>query len=96
MFETLARRLQGGIPVISRSVHATGVREGDIAAGLTEVQRRYPDIDIGSYPYFREKSGSGVAIVAKGTDAPATEAAIDEVIVLFRSIGGDPVSGEPD
>ena len=95
MFEALAPSLQGGAPVISRSVHASGVREGDIAAGLTDVQARFPDLDIGSYPYFRT-TGSGVAIVAKGTDAGAAEAAIAEVTVLFEGLGAEPLQGEPD
>jgi len=94
MFETLAPTLKGGVPVISRSVHATGVREGDLADGLTQVQARYPALDIGSYPYFRDQA-SGVAIVAKGTDAAAAEAAIAEVTTLFASLGTPAVPGEP-
>ena len=95
MFEALAPTLQGGAPVVSRSVHATGVREGDIAAGLTAVQARFPALDVGSYPYFREATGSGVAIVAKGTDAASAEAAVAEVVALFRSLGAEPAAGEP-
>jgi molybdenum cofactor synthesis domain-containing protein len=94
MFECLAPSLKGGAPVLSRSLHATGVREGDIAEGLTAIQARYPALDIGSYPYFRDNA-SGVAIVAKGVDAAAAEAAIAEVDVLFRALGSDPVAGEP-
>jgi molybdopterin-biosynthesis enzyme MoeA-like protein len=81
--------------VISRSVHATGLPEGDIAAGLTEVQARYPSLDIGSYPYFREGQGPGVAIVAKGTNPAEAERAIAEVAALFRSLGSEPLAGEP-
>ena len=94
MFETLALSLKGGDPVVSRSVHATGIREGEIAEGLTSIQARYEGLDLGSYPYFRD-GGPGVAIVAKGTDAKAAEAAIEEVTTLFRSLGGDPKPGEP-
>jgi molybdenum cofactor synthesis domain-containing protein len=94
MFETLAPSLKGGAPVISRSLHATGVREGDIAEGLTAVQARYPALDIGSYPYFRDQV-SGVAIVAKGVDPGEAEAAIGEVGVLFRALGNEPLLGEP-
>jgi molybdenum cofactor synthesis domain-containing protein len=94
MFESLAKTLQGGLPVVSRSVHATGVREGDIAEGLTGIQARYLALDVGSYPYFRE-GGSGVAIVAKGTDPSTAEAAIAEVTALFEALGVSPVAGEP-
>ncbi|MEJ0048638.1 MAG: competence/damage-inducible protein A [Rhodospirillales bacterium] len=94
MFDMLAPRLAGGAPIVSRSVHAAGVREGDIAAGLTAIQARYAALDLGSYPYFRDE-GAGVAIVAKGTDAAAAEAAIAEVAALFTALGGTPVAGEP-
>jgi molybdenum cofactor synthesis domain-containing protein len=94
MFEALAPNLKGGAPVVSRSIHSNAVREGDIAAGLTAIQISYPELDLGSYPYFRE-SGPGVAIVAKGTDAARAEAAIAEVVVLFQSLGADPKPGEP-
>jgi molybdenum cofactor synthesis domain-containing protein len=94
MFEALVPHLPSGAPVVSRSLHAVGVREGDIAAGLTAVQARHDMLDIGSYPYLRD-SVPGVAIVAKGTDAAAAEAAIAEVAALFRSLGAEPIAGEP-
>jgi molybdenum cofactor synthesis domain-containing protein len=94
MFDMLAPTLEGGTPVISRSVHAAEVKEGDIAEGLTQIQARYVALDLGSYPYYRD-GGGGVAIVAKGTDAVAAEAAIAEVTALLSSLGGAPVAGEP-
>jgi molybdenum cofactor synthesis domain-containing protein len=94
MFEALAPTLQGGTPIVSRSVHATGLREGDIAAGLSDIQDRNPSLDIGSYPYAQDGS-AGVAIVAKGTDRNAADNAIAEVAALFRGLGVEPVSGEP-
>jgi molybdenum cofactor synthesis domain-containing protein len=95
MFEALLPRLPSGAPIISRSVHATGLPEGDIAAGLTDIQSRFPALDLGSYPYFRD-GGPGVAIVAKGTDAAAAEAAIEQVTALFQALGGEPIAGEPN
>jgi molybdopterin-biosynthesis enzyme MoeA-like protein len=94
MFDMLAPTLEGGSPVISRSVHAVDMKEGDIAEGLTAIQARYPALDLGSYPYYRDH-GAGVAIVAKGTDAAAAEQAIGEVTALFEQLGGSPVAGEP-
>jgi molybdenum cofactor synthesis domain-containing protein len=94
MFETLASKLRGGPPVVMRAVHTERVAEGAIAERLAEIQSRYPGLDIGSYPYYRA-SGNGVAIVAKGTDPEAANAAIAEVTTLMRELGGTPVSGEP-
>ena len=94
MFDMLAPTLEGGVPVISRSVHAVDIREGDIAAGLTAIQEKYAQLDLGSYPYYRD-NGAGVAIVAKGTDVDAAEAAIAEVTAMMTSLGAAPVQGEP-
>ena len=94
MFESLAPTLAGGAPILSRAVHTARVPEGRIAEGLAAIQARHPDLDLGSYPYYR-KDASGVAIVAKGTDAAAAESAIAEVAALMRALGGEPVDGEP-
>jgi molybdenum cofactor synthesis domain-containing protein len=94
MFETLAPRLFGGPPIVSRAVHAEGVPEGRIAEGLGAIQARHPGLDLGSYPYYR-LSGQGVAIVARGPDAADAEAAIAEVAALMQAVGGTPIAGEP-
>jgi molybdenum cofactor synthesis domain-containing protein len=94
MFDSLAPSLAGGPPVLSVAVHAAGLLEGRVAAGLGEIQGRHPALDLGSYPYYRA-SGNGVAIVAKGTDLAEMEAAIAEVTALMTEIGVVPVPGEP-
>lgn len=94
MFESLAPRLAGGPPIVSRAVHATGLPEGRIAEGLAAIQARFADLDIGSYPYYR-LNGTGVAIVVKGTDPAAADAAIAAVRTLMTSLGAVPVDGEP-
>ena len=94
MFEWLAPRLEGGQKIESRAVHAIGLPEGLIAEGLGAIQQRYPDIDLGSYPFYRP-TGNGVALVAKGTDAAQAETVIAEVTSLIVSLGRTPVQGEP-
>jgi molybdenum cofactor synthesis domain-containing protein len=94
MFESLAQTLQGGPPVASRTVHADGVMEGRIAEGLALIQSRWPSLDVGSYPYYR-LGGGGVALVAKGVDGEAVEAAARDITMLLRAVGGRPVQGEP-
>lgn len=94
MFATLAPTLQGGPPIESRAVHCTGLGEGTIAEGLAAIQARYAALDLGSYPYYRA-GGQGVAIVAKGNEGAACEAAIAEVTALFTGLGGVPIQGEP-
>ena len=94
MFDTLAPRLPGGVPVVSRAVHAVGALEGALAEGLGAIQARYPAVDVGSYPFYRG-TGNGVAIVAKGTDTVAAEAAIGEATGLLGALGLSPIAGEP-
>ena len=62
MFEWLAPRLQGGPKIESRAVHAIGLPEGMIAEGLGAIQAQYPQIDLGSYPFYRperQRRGAG-------------------------------------
>jgi molybdenum cofactor synthesis domain-containing protein len=94
MFDALAPSLAGGPPIVSRAVHAEKLLEGKVAEGLSAIQDRYPGLDLGSYPYYRS-TGNGVAIVAKGPDLAAAEAAIAEVTALIASFGLTPVPGEP-
>src|SRR5258708_3839460 len=54
MFDGIKHRLSGGAPVLSRTV-TSGLPEGVLAEGLGRLQQRYPDFDIGSYPYYRRR-----------------------------------------
>ena len=94
MWSTLAPTLPGGTPVDSRAVHAIGLLEGSVAAGLEAIQGRYPDLDLGSYPFYRA-TGNGVSLVAKGVDTAALEACIAEVTALIITMGQTPIQGEP-
>ena len=94
MMDTLLPTLPHGATIHSRAVHATGLLEGLIAAGLSAIQDRHPGIDIGSYPYDRPDT-RGVSIVAKGTNLVSIEGAIDEVAGLMRGLKLTPVMGEP-
>ena len=94
MFASLAPTLPGGVPVQSRAVHAVGLLEGAVAEGLGAIQARYPDLDLGSYPFYRS-TGNGVSLVAKGGDVARLEACIAEVTALIVAQGKAPIPGEP-
>ncbi len=94
MFEHLAPTLAGGPPIISRAVHALALLEGRIAAGLGAVQTEYPELDVGSYPFYRA-TGNGVALVVKGTDATMAEEAVAKITALIIELGLEPIQGEP-
>src|SRR6266513_1496440 len=91
IFSELKHRLQGGAAVLSRSVSCT-LAEGTIAKDLGELQARYADLEIGSYPYFR-RSDFGVTPVIRGTVRERIGAAVEELKTLIRSLGGDPQEG---
>ena len=94
MLGNLLPKLAGGPPIVQRAVHARGLAEGALAEGLAAIQARYPALDLGSYPYYR-MDGNGVALVAKGADGAAAEAAIAEATTLIASLGKTPIPGEP-
>ena len=94
MLDWLAPRLAGGPPIVSRAVHAFGLLEGRVAAGLAAVQAAHPGLDLGSYPFYRV-TGNGVALVAKGNDPEDCAAAIADVTALITELGCVPVQGEP-
>ena len=95
MFLALEKELPRGTPIEMRAVYGMGVMEGNIAAGLSAIQERFADADLGSYPFQRDGRW-GVAIVAKGTDVPRLEAAIAEATVMIEEQGVAPIQGEPE
>lgn len=92
MMDSLTPRLEGGRPMLSRTVRAP-VGEGQIAEGLGALQARYPDASIGSYPFFRGKT-FGTSIVMRSTEAGLLEEIAGEVSALVRSLGAEPLDGE--
>lgn len=89
MFDSLAGRLVGGAPIVFSSVSCQ-IPEGVLADELALLQDRYPEVDIGSYPYF--KSGTlGVSLVMRGIDAEAISNATGEVVDMIKTLGGHPV-----
>ncbi|HQT45885.1 MAG: competence/damage-inducible protein A [Acidocella sp. 20-63-7] len=95
MFLALEPELPRGTPITMRAVHGMGVKEGSIAAGLSAIQDRFPELDLGSYP-FRRGEIWGVAIVAKGTNLAAISEAIAQATTLIAAQNVTPVQGEPD
>jgi len=86
---------------VQRAVHAIGVFEGNIAEALEAIQKRHPDLDIGSYPFYRPTPGStgfpggGVALVSKGVSLAEVEEATAEITTMLAAMGATPIQGEP-
>ncbi|HTR85981.1 MAG TPA: molybdopterin-binding protein [Reyranella sp.] len=87
MFHAMKHRLVGGAPVVSRTVR-TNLPEGIIAEPLGALQKRFEDIDIGSYPAFRNGKPS-VSLVLRGTDDARLATAAAELMTTLRGMNGE-------
>ncbi len=91
IFNELQRGLQGGAKWLSRSVSCS-LGEGALAKELGELQMRYEDLEIGSYPYFR-RADFGVTLVVRGIERERVIAAVEELKAMILRLGGDPHEG---
>lgn len=88
MFDHVKAALQGGPPMVSRSVRCD-LAEGVIARGLEDIQKRHPDFDMGSYPWQKEGK-FGTSLVVRGRDPERVKSATREVFDMVLSLGGNP------
>lgn len=89
MFDGIRHDLKGGAPMLSRSVGAY-LPEGIMADPLARVQERFPEVEIGSYPFFRQ-GRLGSSLVARGVDANILGKAVDALCDLVKGLGGEPM-----
>jgi len=57
MVPYLDKIIKNGKKILSISIDS-GLRESVLADGLSEIQNKYQNVDIGSYPYFKNKPGT--------------------------------------
>jgi len=81
MLQDIDRRIEGGATVHSISVPAEGIGEGDAAEPLAKIEKLYPDVSIGSYPYF-EIDRRGVNFVARSRNAHV----LDDVELVLKNL----------
>lgn len=90
MFSTLGKgQVVGGDPVRSRSIGAY-LAESQVAARLREIQEKYEDVDLGSYPFYRE-DGYGTNLVMRGTDEAELDRMKGEVREMIVEFGAEPI-----
>lgn len=93
MLEDLRPRLAIGAKLTSRTL-SVYLGEGRIAKGLAAVQKQFPDVPLGSYPFTREGK-YGTSLVARGSDEARLGAAAEALRLMIREAGGEPLEGEP-
>jgi molybdenum cofactor synthesis domain-containing protein len=87
MFANAIPLLTRGAPILSAAVDAY-LREGDFADALTEIQQRYPGVEIGSYPFNRDGK-LGATLVARGTERALLAKVVDEIVAAITALGGE-------
>jgi molybdenum cofactor synthesis domain-containing protein len=91
IFEGFRHQLVGGRPVLSRAV-IVYAPEGTIAERLRALQARFPEVEMGSYPFLR-RDRLGTSVVLRAVERERIDAAADALWALVRELG---VAAEED
>jgi molybdenum cofactor synthesis domain-containing protein len=78
MLDAVAPKLKTGARMLSETIRGD-VREGDIGSDLGVIASAHPDVSIGSYPFFDDKTGPNTNIVIRGRESAKLAAARDAV-----------------
>ena len=85
MLADIAHRIDGGATVHSVTVTAENIGEGDAAKPLAEIEAKYADVSIGSYPFFNDEL-RGVNFVARSADVEILKDVEKELKALVQKI----------
>ena len=88
MFTELVKTINKGNPKITRTIN-TDLYESKIANHLKNIQNKYKDSSIGSYPYFNltAKTG-GVNIVVSSWNMKSVQPIVDDIVDMIKLNGG--------
>jgi molybdenum cofactor synthesis domain-containing protein len=84
MFAAIAPQLKTGPRMLSETVLADA-KEGDVGTPLGEIQKRHPDVAIGSYPFLDER-GPNTNLVIRGRDADKIARAKAEIEAMLDQV----------
>ena len=85
MLGALTGQLEGGRPVLSRTV-GCWVPESEVADILRETEQAHPECRIGSYPFYREGRG-GANFVIRSLDEAALESCRADLVARLEAEG---------
>jgi molybdenum cofactor synthesis domain-containing protein len=88
MFDHVLGLITPGDPILSNTI-ATQIPESVLAEALGGIQTRYPAIDIGSYPHFRDGIPA-TNLVLRGRDVESLKAATRAVLDWVSRHEGEP------
>ena len=84
-FDSLRHELAGGRPMLSRSL-PVAIPESVVAPGLAALQERFPQVEMGSYP-FQRGGRFGTSLVLRSTDEALLARAEAELQDILRGLG---------
>ncbi len=84
MLDGILPDLEGGNKITSKTISCF-YREGEIAAQLAVIDKKYNRVAIGSYPYFRN-GNFGVSIVLRSADEIQLQRAVKDVKLMIKDI----------
>ena len=87
MLDEVAPKLKTGIRMLSETVRADA-REGDIGTPLGEIAKAHPEVAIGSYPFFDEKTGPNTNVVLRARDQDKLTTARQAVEAMLQRVRG--------
>jgi molybdenum cofactor synthesis domain-containing protein len=85
MLDALTGTLEGGRPVISRTI-GCWVPESEVADVLRETEKAHEGVAIGSYPFFRDGK-VGANFVVRSPDAAVVDATIADLTARIEATG---------
>ena len=88
MFGGCKSELAGGVLVQSQTVVAY-LPEGIVAEPLRALQERFPDVEMGSYPFY-EGGRFGTNLVLRSTDRTLLSQACTDISSMVEGLGGEP------
>ena len=91
MLAGLDGKLEGGVPVLDRTVGAWAA-ESAVSAILIAVEQEKPGVQIGSYPFWRE-GRVGANFVVRSRDPDSLDDAVRRLMAALVDAGHNPIDG---
>ena len=86
MFHSISSKLKGGIIIKSKTI-TCDIGEGKIASDLSQIEKQFLNMKIGSYPYFNPKS-FGTSIVIRSEKIEDIDLALEKLTKIIKQFGG--------
>ena len=87
MFNTIINDLTGGVKLKSKTV-SSNIGEGLIAKDLEKIEKKFKNVKIGSYPYFKP-GNFGTSIVLRSESEILLNQASETVLSTIIKLGGE-------